>query len=242
MADLLSRRVDVFNRGFGGYNTRWARHVLPTLFPESDDAPPHLLVTCGFGSNDMAAPGEKPHVPLHEYSDNLREILRHLQRRATYVVVLTPTPVHGPTRLAYQKRMYGDKATGVLERSTEVAEQYAAAAVRVAAEVGVAVLDVHALMRADAEWPRYVGAGSASGDGLHLSLEGQRFVAKALLALLVDLMALPLDVSETPQKRILHRVAGLPVELPPGVRVDPRDYERSIEEWQAAAAKEKERR
>lgn len=27
------RRADVINRGYGRYNTRWARHLLPSIFP-----------------------------------------------------------------------------------------------------------------------------------------------------------------------------------------------------------------
>ena len=154
VADYFSRRADVFNRGFGGYNMRWARHLLPSLFPESDR---HLLVTVWFGANDAAASGEIAHVPLAEYEENMRAVLQHLKQRARHVVVLTPPPVHGPTRLAFQRRKFGDRASGVLERTTESAGRYAAAAVRVAAEQGVPVLDVHSLMLAEPGWPAFVG-------------------------------------------------------------------------------------
>ena len=239
IADFFSRRCDVFNRGFGGYNTRWARHVLPKLFPEGEDAP-HFLVTCWFGANDAAAESEKPHVPLAEYEDNLRHIVQHLKRVSSHVVVLTPPPVHGPTRLAFQKLKYGARASGVLERTTERAGQYAATAARVAAEQGVPCLDVHKLMLAEGEsnWPALVGEGSKSGDGLHLVEAGQKFVGKALVALLIDALGLPRRLSPeeaTPQERILVEVPRLPIELPPGARLSPDGYAAQIEEHEKRA-------
>ena len=92
--------------------------------------------------------------------------------------------MHGPTRLAYQRRRYGARATGVEERTTARALDYGAEAARVARAAGAHVLDVGRLMVADDGWPAFVGAGDADGDGLHLSAAGQRFVADALIAAL----------------------------------------------------------
>ncbi len=47
------------NRGFGGYNTRWALHMLNRVF-ESADADNTLLVTIFFGANDAARPEGTP--------------------------------------------------------------------------------------------------------------------------------------------------------------------------------------
>ena len=105
-----------------------------------------------------------------------------------------------------------------------------AAAVRVAAAEGVPVVDVHTLMLADDKWPQYVGADLASGDGLHLSPEGQRFVARKLLALLAQEMALPVPIEGiSPQERLMIDVPTLPVHLPPGVRMPPAGFEALIE-------------
>ena len=35
LAHHFGRRADVYNRGFGGYNSRWALHVLRELFPQT---------------------------------------------------------------------------------------------------------------------------------------------------------------------------------------------------------------
>ena len=236
VADLLSRRSDVLNRGFGGYNTRWARHLLPSMFPEDESSSNrrHLLVTCWFGANDAAAPNEKAHVPLDEFAENLRDILQRLRETSKHVIVLTPPPVHGPTRLAFQRQKYGDGATGILERTTEQAEQYAAEVCRVAGECGVHLLDVHHLMRADPDWPRYVGGPGAKipGDGLHLSREGQQFVGRKLSELVSEVIpgVRPLLDAASPQERIAAEVPALPIELPAGARMDPVHFERCIAE------------
>jgi lysophospholipase L1-like esterase len=234
VADLFARRSDVLNRGFGGYNTRWARHLLPSMFP--DNCQQHLLVTCWFGANDAAAPGEKAHVPLEEFAENLRHILKRLCKVSKHVIVITPPPVHGPTRLAFQRQKYGDRASGILERTTEQAEQYSAAVRRVAAECGVPVLDVHQLMRADPGWPRFVGGPGAHdlGDGLHLSREGQQFVGRKLNELICEVMGVgPLLTAASSQERIAVEVPSLPIELPAGVRMDPVHFEQCIAEHRA---------
>ena len=48
-------QADVIARGYSGYNTRWAAHILDKIFTRGQ-APPDL-VTVFFGANDAALPG-----------------------------------------------------------------------------------------------------------------------------------------------------------------------------------------
>jgi lysophospholipase L1-like esterase len=82
VANLYQRRADVYNRGYGGYNSRWARYLLPHLFPLTSEnlTNKHFLVVVWFGANDATLPSEKPHVPLEEYTENIRAILAHVQK------------------------------------------------------------------------------------------------------------------------------------------------------------------
>ena len=82
VADLFRRRADVYNRGYGGYNSRWARYLLPHMFPLADDSPAkkHFLVVVWFGTNDALHPSQNSHVPLEEYVENVRAILAHVQQ------------------------------------------------------------------------------------------------------------------------------------------------------------------
>jgi hypothetical protein len=49
----------VVNRGYTGYNSRWALHLLKRVFPPpGPGAPlPPALATLWFGANDAALPG-----------------------------------------------------------------------------------------------------------------------------------------------------------------------------------------
>ena len=221
----------------GGWRLHRDGHPLPSLFPDSLQGQQYLLITLWFGANDAAAPRTGARAS-RRFTDNMRHILRHLQRAAN-VIVLTPPPVHGPTRLAFQRQKYGDKASGVLERTTEQAEAYAKAAVAVAAECSAPVLDVHRLMRSEADWPRFVGGPGAEmqGDVLHLSREGQLFVGRALGELVSDVMGVrPLLDARSPQERIAQ-VESLPIELPPGAKMDRDHFARSIAEHRARLPK-----
>jgi lysophospholipase L1-like esterase len=65
-----------------GYNTRWAKLLLPRLFPlpVENSEHRHLFVTCFFGANDASIPGERQHVPLDEFETNLEHIVDHLKQ------------------------------------------------------------------------------------------------------------------------------------------------------------------
>merc|ERR1740139_1438883 len=60
LSSVYSRRADVFNRGFSGYNSRHGLDVLPKLLPEittssslsKDDGHNTLFWTIFFGAND----------------------------------------------------------------------------------------------------------------------------------------------------------------------------------------------
>ena len=52
----LFRKCDVVNRGLSGYNSKWAKILLPRLFP--NETSEHIVgVTVFFGANDCALEG-----------------------------------------------------------------------------------------------------------------------------------------------------------------------------------------
>ena len=59
---IVSAQVDVINRGYSGYNTRWANHLLEHIFPESWEN--SHLVTLFWGANDAALPDRHRCVTL----------------------------------------------------------------------------------------------------------------------------------------------------------------------------------
>ena len=193
IADAYATSVDVVNRGFSGYNTRWAaavaKQLLTTrLFPQLE------LVTVFFGANDCVLPGlpgdwSRQHVPLDEYAANLRRIVVHVRAlencggAAPRVVLIAPPPVH---EAAWHQRTV-DRWAGVngllpadipCNRTLAAARAYAAAAARVAADCGVPFIDLCADMLAQDNWHAFLS------DGLHLSATGAAFLAAKLQAVL----------------------------------------------------------
>lgn len=76
LASDYSRRADVWNRGFSGYNTRHALDVVDDIFGSIPlQASPVLFCTVFFGANDAALPGERQYVPINEYRTNLQQII-----------------------------------------------------------------------------------------------------------------------------------------------------------------------
>ncbi|CAK7213508.1 hypothetical protein SCUCBS95973_001817 [Sporothrix curviconia] len=189
------RRLDVINRGLGGYNTSQALHVLPTLFPLPAAAKlTHLVVL--FGANDAALPQQtdNQHVPLDEYERSLTSILTHPNIRAhsPKIILVTPPPLNG-FHLGQIHRLADPNAA--TSRQAKVTAQYAEAARRVAKTVpGVELVDLwtalmdHAVKNTP-DWGLSSGVllgdeqdeNSQQGylsklltDGLHLTGEGYR--------------------------------------------------------------------
>ena len=189
VSNYYGRRADVLNRGYGGYNTRYGRHIVHALFPDNlksisiSKEGKYLLATVWFGANDASTPDFRAHVPLPEFESNMEDIISHLQNYFHFVVALSLPPVHAPTRLAFQRVKFDDKATGDTKQSTERAGEYSKVVQKVAQKFNAIFVDVHNLMLAQGDnlWPAFVGAGTPDGDGLHLSKKGEQFVSKHVI-------------------------------------------------------------
>jgi isoamyl acetate esterase len=83
-AGNYSRRADVVNRGLAGYTTAWAVFAADEAVAAFGGSLAAALVW--FGANDCKSPealgGPKQSVPVDEYEDNLRTIVRKLRRAA----------------------------------------------------------------------------------------------------------------------------------------------------------------
>ncbi|XP_008640085.1 PREDICTED: isoamyl acetate-hydrolyzing esterase 1 homolog [Corvus brachyrhynchos] len=186
LAERLVRKCDVVNRGISGYNTRWAKLILPRLITESTSADSIVAVTIFFGANDSALKelNPKQHVPLEEYAANLKSMVQYLKSvdiSADRIILITPPPLQ---ESAWEKACLakGDKLT----RCNATTGQYAQACVQVARECGTDVLDLWTLMQKNQDFSSYLS------DGLHLSTKGNSFLAAQLWSRLENkLSALP---------------------------------------------------
>ncbi len=78
-ANYWTRRVDVINRGFSGYNSRWGVLIVEeVVVSELPD-----IVFVFFGANDAVDTWVGQHVPLSEYQNNMEKIFDVLQEVGT---------------------------------------------------------------------------------------------------------------------------------------------------------------
>lgn len=110
LSSTYSRRADVINRGYSGYNTRHGVNLLPQIFGTTTTMTPSqdplgslgngkeddnencntndpyykdvLFVTIFFGANDAALPGELQHVPIEEYGENLSTMISYIRNNS----------------------------------------------------------------------------------------------------------------------------------------------------------------
>lgn len=179
LADRLVRKCDVLNRGFSGYNTRWAKIILPRIIRKGNSLDSPVAVTIFFGANDSALKDENPkqHIPLAEYAANLKSMVWYLQRAGvpgSRVVLITPPPLW---EAAWEQECLLQGCR--LNRLNSVVGEYAGACLQVAQDCGVDVLDLWTLMQKDTQ-----DFSSYLSDGLHLSPKGNEFLFSHLWPLI----------------------------------------------------------
>uniref|UniRef100_A0A8D2HL79 Isoamyl acetate-hydrolyzing esterase 1 homolog n=1 Tax=Urocitellus parryii TaxID=9999 RepID=A0A8D2HL79_UROPR len=81
-----------------GYNTRWAKIILPRLIRKGNNLDNPVVVTIFFGANDSALKDENPkqHIPLEEYVANLKSMVQYLKSVDVpehRVILITPPPL-----------------------------------------------------------------------------------------------------------------------------------------------------
>jgi hypothetical protein len=182
---VYQRRADIINRGFSGYNSKFLLQVpQEILFSgitiDRDGIPPKCCLTIiWLGANDAGLPGLADHhyVSVEDYKANLHKLIDRVQgqTKCPRIMLMTPPPVHHEQRLIYQKQRYGDKATGVLERTLENTGKYATACLLVAEERELACCDVYNLMQQETDWAALLH------DGLHFSQAGHAWLGPTVV-------------------------------------------------------------
>ncbi|KAG7380937.1 hypothetical protein PHYPSEUDO_006611 [Phytophthora pseudosyringae] len=140
-----TRSTDIITRGLSGYNTKW------------------------FLNNPEV------HVPIEEFTENLREIVRGFQKAApsAKLLVITPPHIDDAARVKYAAQRT-DAKRGLVDRSNAATAEYAHACVAVANELKVSVLDLYALFNAMTVEAR----NAMLVDGIHFNVAGNELVEK----------------------------------------------------------------
>ena len=172
LANRYQRSADILNRGMSGYNSTW---FLQLPDEKVDNV---ALCTIWFGANDASLEEHNPHhfVSLEDYQKNLKTLVEKANKllNKPNLLLITAPPVAHEQRFAYQKLRYGDKATGVLERTLENSGKYAKACQEVAEELELPCLNLWDKFQTVEDWPKFLS------DGLHFSTEGHDFVFQCL--------------------------------------------------------------
>jgi isoamyl acetate esterase len=172
LADRYQRRADILNRGMSGYISTWFLQL-----PE-EKIPNVALCTIWFGANDASLEEHNPHhfVSLENYEKNLKALVSKANKLfdKPNLLLIGPPPVAHEQRFEYQKVRYGDKATGILERTLENSGKYAEACQAVAEELDVPCVNMWEKFQTVEDWPKFLH------DGLHFSKEGHDFVFQCL--------------------------------------------------------------
>jgi isoamyl acetate esterase len=230
LANQYQRRADVLNRGCSGYNTRWYQRYAQDNGIWNENPKDVVLVIIFFGANDAALKDlDGKHVPVAEYQDNLRALV--LKAQTTYstakILLIAPPPVHREQRLAFQRERYGDKATGIPERTFEHTKLYASACVEVAKGLNIPCLDMFSAMVEATD-----NFGDFLSDGLHFNQAGQEFVGKQLLQALdtyfPELSVIPDPVMLQPNNSG-SKCHALKNSGPYHDEINPEDWERAFE-------------
>ncbi|XP_796067.4 isoamyl acetate-hydrolyzing esterase 1 homolog isoform X1 [Strongylocentrotus purpuratus] len=180
IADQLQRKCDIVNRGFSGYNSRWARMIMQTALPTEllKDA---VAMTVFFGANDASLQEVWPcqFVGVQDYADNMKAIVNYLESngiRKEKILLITPPPIDEALWGAGCK----EKGTA-LNRTLKNSGIYAKACVTLAQDLDVKVIDIWTAMQKEENWgPRFLS------DGLHLSADGAGFLYKQLSGFVED--------------------------------------------------------
>jgi lysophospholipase L1-like esterase len=174
LAAAYTRRADILNRGFSGYNTNHALEILPRVFgTTSNDA---LFCTLFWGANDAALVDEPQHVPIEQYAKNLSSMVASIRSRQNSkpfpIILMTPPPVDEDAWAAWRE-------IDVSDRRNDVVRAYGEKMKEVARELSCPVVDTWELLQGSTE-----NRHQYLSDGLHLSEKGNRAVYEGLMTLL----------------------------------------------------------
>ncbi|KAI1307928.1 Isoamyl acetate-hydrolyzing esterase 1 -like protein [Halotydeus destructor] len=164
LADRLQRVADVLNRGFGGYNSRWALLMLPKLFPETFSFDDVSCFVIFIGSNDStksSATGQA--VPIEEYMANMAAIVQYLVDRGLprdKIILVTP-------QKTFEEKWPYPSAFG---RDDATTARYAAACAEVGQVLQVDVVDLYKIFADSDKGEQLVT------DGVHFTAQGSELL------------------------------------------------------------------
>ncbi|KAL3531694.1 hypothetical protein ACH5RR_005215 [Cinchona calisaya] len=180
LTDIYARKADILVRGYAGWNSRRALHVLDQVFPKDSAVQPSIVIVY-LGGNDSMGPhpsGQGPHVPLAEYVENMKKIAIYLKSLSdkTRVLFLSTPPVN-ETQI---HEAFGGRLD-VLSRTNKSCRMYSEACIELCRELDIKVVDLWTALQQRHDW-----LDVCFTDGIHLSSEASKIVVKEILKVLKE--------------------------------------------------------
>ncbi|KAI7869344.1 SGNH hydrolase-type esterase domain-containing protein [Spinellus fusiger] len=186
LADVYQRKLEVINRGFSGYTTKWGlpvlKQLLPTVEEQQKRAAKVKLMTIFFGANDASLPVSHQHVPLKDYKDNLLKMVSMIKNKDSpyynpelRLILITPPPV-SEEQWNYRYGQYEDTRA----RKIAITTTYAEAVREVGREEDVTVADLWTSIMDHCKLENR-DLSEFFTDGLHLSALGNETVYELLI-------------------------------------------------------------
>ncbi|XP_042519083.1 GDSL esterase/lipase CPRD49-like isoform X2 [Macadamia integrifolia] len=152
LADIYARKADILLRGYSGWTSRRALQVVDQVFPKDAAIQPSLVIVY-FGGNDSMGPhssGLGPHVPLPEYTENMRRIAIHLKSLSenTRIIFLSCPPVN-------EKIISERASSGIfshLDRTNEACRRYSEACLEICREMDLKAIDLWTAIQKKDDW------------------------------------------------------------------------------------------
>ncbi|KAL9231434.1 hypothetical protein vseg_006665 [Gypsophila vaccaria] len=182
LTHIYARKADIVLRGYSGWNSRRALQVLDKVFPKDAVVQPSLVIVY-FGGNDSMGPhpsGLSPHVPLHEYVENMRKIATHIKGLSdtTRIIFLSTPPVNEAVIEEFNR---SNPLFSSLVRTNELCGKYSRALIELCREMDVKVIDLWTAIQKRDDWLK-----TCFTDGIHLSSEGSKIVTNEILKVLKE--------------------------------------------------------
>jgi lysophospholipase L1-like esterase len=174
LSDNLSRRIDVVNRGFGGYSSEFIKIILPRLlseFPAENLAGVVVMV----GTNDSGLKGFISHVDLEDYERNMNEIIDELLKKGikkNKIIIISPPRIDEEKWAQTLQVINPSEANSHFDH---VVKTYAEKAMTVAEQRGIKNrVDLYKAMETVNDWKNLLS------DGIHLNEQGNQLLFSEL--------------------------------------------------------------
>ncbi|CAI2024402.1 hypothetical protein SEUBUCD646_0H01720 [Saccharomyces eubayanus] len=169
LVNEYTRKMDILQRGFKGYNSKWALKVLPEIL---NNEPNIAMATIFFGANDACLAGPQC-VPLLEFVDNIGQMVSVMKAHHVLPIIVGPALVD---REKWEKARADETALGYV-RTNENFTVYSDALAKLADDEKIPFVNLNkAFQKIDGDaWK------SLLTDGLHFSGEGYKIFHDELI-------------------------------------------------------------